>query len=169
MRRSSFLFRGQGGVGVLLAGALVLVACSRHTSASGYTNPLQISLPSGGAVENCPDPTLIRGQVKGDNNWYAYCTSDPLNDQDKDSTGKYNEHLVPTLRSSDLVSWTYVNDALPQKPGYARADAEIWAPEISYFNGKYHLYFVVTETEAAPGGSAIGVAVSDSPTGPWTV
>lgn len=132
-----------------------------------YTNPLKISVPGGGVVENCPDPTIIHGKQPGDESWYMYCTSDPLNDQDKDASGVYKQHLIATLKSADLVDWTYVGDALPALPGWAAANADIWAPEIEFFGNQYHLYFTATET--LEGGSAIGVATSDSPTGPWTV
>src|SRR6185436_16112040 len=43
-----------------------------------YTNPLSITIPSGGKVESCADPWVMRGQA-GDDSWYAYCTADPLN------------------------------------------------------------------------------------------
>ncbi len=132
-----------------------------------FTNPLQISIPSGGRVETCADPTVIRGQQQGDTAWYMYCTSDPLNDQDKDPvTGRYRRHLIPILKSSDLVSWTYVGDALSAPPAWARPDTNIWAPEIAWFGNKYYLYYTVVDTVA--GGSAIGVASSTSPMGPWT-
>jgi len=131
-----------------------------------FTNPLKVSIPSGGRVENCPDPTAIRGQQEGDTAWYMYCTSDPLNDQDKDSEGKYRQHYIPMLKSTDLVEWTYVGDALSAPPGWAEPDTDIWAPEITFFGGKYYLYYTVVNTIA--GGSAIGVATSESPVGPWT-
>ncbi len=134
---------------------------------TNFTNPLQISLPNGGRVENCPDPTIIRGQQQGDTAWYMYCTADALNDQDKDTvTGRYRRHLIPMLKSNDLVSWTYVGDALAAPPSWARPDTNIWAPEITYFGNKYYLYYTVVDTVA--GGSAIGVATSTSPVGPWT-
>ncbi|HEU4536481.1 MAG TPA: family 43 glycosylhydrolase, partial [Polyangiaceae bacterium] len=67
--------------------------------------------------------------------------------------------------SDDLVTWTYVGNALTEPPPWAGEDAELWAPEITFFNGKYYLYYTVTVTAA--GGSAIGVATSDTPAGPW--
>ncbi|MFL5349678.1 MAG: family 43 glycosylhydrolase [Hyalangium sp.] len=132
----------------------------------GFTNPLKISIPTGGLVQNCPDPTVIRGQQEGDTSWYMYCTSDPLNDQDKDSSGKYKQHFIPMLKSSDLAEWTYVGDAFTAPPGYAKPDTDLWAPEVVYFGGKYYLYYTVVDT--IEGGSAIGVATSDGPVGPWT-
>lgn len=130
-----------------------------------YTNPLQIAIPGGSMVETCADPAVIHGQA-GDDFWYAYCTSDPLNNKDVDVSSGYSVHLIPTLQSADLVSWTYVGDAFAMRPSWAKADAGLWAPEVQFFNGKYYLYYTVTDTVG--GGGAIGVATSDGPTGPWT-
>jgi arabinan endo-1,5-alpha-L-arabinosidase len=64
------------------------------------------------------------------------------------------------------VEWTYAGDAFKSPPAWAKPDTDIWAPGIAYFGGKYFLYYTVVDTLA--GGSAIGVAFSDSPVGPWT-
>jgi len=112
------------------------------------------------------DPSIIRGQQQGDTAWYMYCTTDPLNDEDKDQAGNYRFHLIPMLKSNDLVSWTYVGDAFSAPPSWAKPSSGLWAPEIVFFGGKYHLYYTVVDTVV--GGAAIGVATSTGPTGPWT-
>lgn len=132
-----------------------------------YTNPLKVTIPGGGFVENCPDPTVFRGQGN-DTNWYLFCTADPLNSQDKDASGNYKQHLIAMSKSPDLVTWTYVGDAFSELPSWAQPGTDLWAPEVAYFNDKYYLYFTVVNTKDT-GTSAIGVATSSSPTGPWTV
>ena len=136
-----------------------------------YRNPLTVRVPGDGRVESCADPSLIKG-VR-DRYWYMYCTTDPLNDEDKTGSD-FNFHLVPQLRSQDLVHWTYVGDAFTVQPSWAEPTAGIWAPEIDYFNGRYYLYFGVTDVRddvsGVPGcdsDNAIGVATSSSPLGPW--
>jgi arabinan endo-1,5-alpha-L-arabinosidase len=141
-----------------------------------YTNPLAIEVPNGGGmVQNCPDPSIIRGQKPGDPYWYLYCTSNPLNDQDVDGDGEFNYHLITIHRSLDLVRWTYVGDAFTEQPSWAAAPQGFWAPDIQYFNDKYYLYYSSSDTNLAPhepepgiNHAAIGVATSDSPIGPWT-
>ena len=135
-----------------------------------YDNPLPLEIPNEGMVESCADPSVIKGQEEGDQYWYMYCTADPLNDEDRNDEGGYNFRLLPMLRSLDLVNWTYVGDAFNSRPSYARPNSGIWAPEIEYYpeTGRYHLYYTVTETTFEGDGSAIGVAWSDNPTGPWT-
>lgn len=130
-----------------------------------YHNPLDIQIPSDGKVESCADPSLIRGQTSGDTYWYMYCTTDPLNGADKTGSD-FNFHLIPMLRSADLVHWTYMGDAFSARPGWVGDTAGLWAPDIEFFNNQYYLYYTASDTDA--GGSAIGVATSSSPLGPWT-
>jgi len=148
-----------------------------------YTNPLTIQIPGDGLVESCADPSVIRGQTPGDTYWYMYCTSDPLSDTDRNANGDFIFHRIPMFKSSDLVHWVYQGDAAGAFPSWAFETAALWAPEISYFNGKYYLYYVVTDVKDEVSGallkdqqdniincggdSAIGVATSASPLGPW--
>ena len=138
-----------------------------------YENPPVILIPGGGQQTNCADPTIIRGQA-GDPYWYALCTSDSLSDDDVDAAGVRRQHLVPTLRSPDLVSWVYMGDAFAARPAWVSPNAGLWAPEIVFRNGRYYLYYVATDVADAVSGepgcdsdNAIGVASSASPLGPW--
>ena len=131
-----------------------------------YTNPLPVQIPNDGLVESCADPSIIRGQTPGDTYWYMYCTTDPLNGNDR-TGGNLNFHLIPMLRSADLVNWTYMGDAFRERPGWVADDAGLWAPEIKFLNGQYYLYYTASWTDLPGGGSAIGVATSESPLGPW--
>lgn len=152
----------------LIAGATQVPGFAAESSTPGqprpdaaprtYTNPV-----SQGFADTFADPSIIRGK---DGYWYAFGTSDPLR------SGEGRAHQIPVARSSDLVDWSYVGDALDTKnqPAFADSDAHYWAPDITYHDGRYWLYFVVTETteSSARGDSAIAVATADSPAGPWT-
>ena len=156
----------------VLAADYSLQTIESTTGASGtaksvtYTNPLPIQVPNDGMVESCADPSILHSQTIGDKYWYMYCTTDPLNDADK-TDGNFNFHLIPMLRSSDLVNWTYMGDAFSEKPSWVAGNAGLWAPEIKFFNGQYYLYYTASDTSLPGGGSAIGVATSTSPLGPW--
>lgn len=146
---------------------------TRAAKAGSYTNPLPVQIPNGGWVESCADPSVIRGQVPGDSYWYMYCTTDPLNDEDRIG-GNFDFHLIPMLRSLDLVNWEYMGDAFAARPSWLDPTSGMWAPEIQYFGGQYYLYYAApnvgdaTSGEPGCGGdSAIGVATSESPLGPW--
>jgi arabinan endo-1,5-alpha-L-arabinosidase len=102
-----------------------------------------------------------------------YCTTDPLNDEDRNAEG-FNFHKIPMLRSLDLVNWVYMGDAFSAVPDWGEPTAGIWAPEIDFFDGKYYLYYGITDVKPTVSGaldcggdSAIGVATSTSPLGPW--
>ncbi len=158
----------------LLSLLMVPVQAQTPADADSYTNPLKPQVPGDGIVESCADPSIIRG---ADTFWYIYCTKDPLNDDDRNSAGEFNFRNMPILRSADLVNWTYAGDVFSTAnfPSWVEPTAGLFAPEIVFNNGKYYLYYTVTDTKPATSGapncngdSAIGVATSTSPTGPWT-
>ena len=172
---------------VALLSALLLLAVLTPTVASGagpvvprgtYRNPLAPTVRQQGTVDSCADPNVIRGRGAQARTWYMYCTTDPLNDRDTTGGGPVTFHPVPTMVSRDLVHWRYVGDALPVRPSWASPTAAMWAPDVVFSRTfqRYYLTFVVTDTADAVSGeagcasdSAIGVATSRTPTGPWTV
>ena len=145
-------------------------ATSPTQQARTFTNPIEAAIPGEDAVvENCPDPAILSGHDQGDPTWYAYCTMDPLHDQDRDSDGNLRFRMMPMLTSSDLVNWTYVGDVFDERPHWVANDAGLWAPEVVPWGDEYRLYYTAQNTEPALGGnSAIGVATGPTPTGPWT-
>jgi arabinan endo-1,5-alpha-L-arabinosidase len=148
---------------LLLALCLAGVALTPRAAKAApgtYTNPVSRDF-----ADTFADPAVIKAK---DGYWYAYGTTDPLRE------GERTRHIIPTARSADLVNWTYVGDAFTEStlPDWAdtEAGAALWAPDIRYLDGTYYLYYVVTQTTvtAGPNDNAIGVATSQSPTGPWT-
>ncbi len=148
------------------------------SDADSYHNPLKPRVPGDGIVQSCADPTVIRGQQPGDRYWYMYCTTDPLNNRDTAGSGDVVFHPIPMMRSRDLVNWTYVGDALPEPPSWAADGAGLWAPDVVYSKtyNRYYMTFVVTDVKDGVSSepncnsdSAIGVATSRNPTGPWRV
>jgi arabinan endo-1,5-alpha-L-arabinosidase len=166
---------------VLCAVAVALSAVAVPTAAADadrYRNPLEPRVRGGGTVESCADPVVLRGRGEDRKRWYMFCTTDPLNDAETAPEGDPPFHPIPMLVSRDLVSWRYVGDALPEKPSWAAEEAGLWAPDLVYSRAtdRYYLTFVVTdttdETSGEPGcdsDSAIGVATSRNPTGPWRI
>ncbi|MDH2430600.1 family 43 glycosylhydrolase [Sphaerisporangium sp. TRM90804] len=68
--------------------------------------------------------------------------------------------------SADRVNWTDHGVVLDHGPDVSWADDSAWAPAVATAHGRYYLYF---SGGAASGNTAkhLGVAVSDSPTGPF--
>ena len=146
--------------------AVAATAKSGGAQPSTYRNPLDLRLPGGKEAANCADPVITKG-VGEDRHWYLYCTTDAIDESERTAGGDPVQHLVPTYRSTDLVDWTYTGDAFTQRPSWMPDDAGVWAPEVVHRNGRWYLYYTAPETTLPGGGSAIGVAISDSPVGPW--
>jgi arabinan endo-1,5-alpha-L-arabinosidase len=147
-----------------------------------YHNPLTIRLASGEPAQNCADPAVLRDPRAASPTWYLYCTSDPVSKRERPvggsaagKDGGWRFHMIPIYRSTDLVHWDFVADAFSDRPaGLAAPTSGLWAPEPEYLNGRYMLYFTVTDVmdahspeKGCGNDSAIGVATSDSPAGPW--
>jgi arabinan endo-1,5-alpha-L-arabinosidase len=118
---------------------------------AGYANPVM--------ANDAPDPSVIRGD---DGAFYAYTTQAY---HDVEFT------TVPILRSMDLVTWELVGDAFAgdARPSWivpGSGNGDVWAPHIARIGGKYLLYYSASSASTLSFG--IGVAVADSPTGPFT-
>ena len=97
---------------------------------------------------NFPDPFVLRS---GDA-YHAYATNDATKN-------------VPTLRSSNLVDWKGVGDAMPDLPVWV-VPGKTWAPEVLRLgDGPYVLYY--TAASGAAGVQCVGRATSDTPAGPF--
>jgi arabinan endo-1,5-alpha-L-arabinosidase len=74
------------------------------------------------------DPCIIK---EGDT-YYLYCTGP----------------LTPIRSSTDLIHWELLGDVFTQIPEWAveaiPGTEAIWAPDISHYNDKYHLYYSVS-------------------------
>lgn len=121
-----------------------------------YTNPISKSF-----ADTFADPSIIHAK---DGWWYAYSTADPLK-------AGAEPGIMHIARTKDFVTWHYqgtvFNDT--NRPSWATETSGLWAPDIRYVGGRYVLYFTVTDTTLNPGDdSAIGIATSASPVGPWT-
>jgi len=101
---------------------LVLASSIWAQTSSPKTEELQ------GDIRQVHDPTVIK---EGDT-FYLFSTRAGI-----------------ALRcSQDLIRWRLCGDVFAHLPAWAVKDVSglrgIWAPDISYFNGKYHLYYSVS-------------------------
>ena len=88
------------------------------------------------------DPCIIK---QGDT-YYVFSTSVKT-----DTAG-----FIACRRSRDLVNWERAGFVFTQIPEWARDAVPrtkgIWAPDISFFNGLYHLYYSVSSLRFEPFG-----------------
>lgn len=138
-----------------LLGAVALIAgWSTAPDARGtrtYANPVLDA--------DFPDPTVIRA---GNGLYYAYATQTERN-------GRWVN--VQLIRSSDLVHWRYLGDAMPVKPGWASKTQDFWAPDVVRDGKRYIMYYSAKPDASLKDekqGMCFGAATASSPAGPFT-
>ena len=139
----------------LAAGLLIsAIACF---SFSGCKSKPEATFDNPVIKRNCPDPTILDNRSR-DGFFYVYSTRLRVDDK---------VYQIPIYRSTDLVSWEFVGAAFTEesKPSWEPKGA-LWAPDINYIDGRYVLYYAMG-VWGNHDASASGVAVSDSPTGPF--
>lgn len=132
---------------------------SVYASLSAAQNPLDF-----GSNIKTADPS---GHVWADGKMYLYTSHDEECQED------FYMKDWHTFSSSDLIHWQDHGPSLSLKD-LAWADNYAWAPDAAYKNGKYYLFFPAgtgvkdrVNPEKSTKWMGIGVAVSDSPTGPF--
>lgn len=105
------------------------------------------------------DPALIKARDE----YYVFCTG-----------GFRGQGIVPIRKSSDLREWDRDGFVFARLPAWVADEVpkarNAWAPDISYFNSKYHLYYSLSSFGV--NDSAIGLATNktldrDSPDYQW--
>lgn len=107
------------------------------TSGGTYLNPVY--------PRSFPDPFVLK--FRGE--YWGYCT------------GFWNDgRIFGILHSRDLVEWKEMTGAMEPLPG---GHTCYWAPEVTYDNGRFYLYYSVGNEERME----IRVAAADHPAGPF--
>jgi len=100
-----------------------------------------------GDIEGVHDPVIIKDK----DTYYVFCTG-----------GRPGGGVIPIRASKDLLHWTNAGTVFEKQPEWATKEIPkgrgAWAPDISYFNGKYHLYYAVSSFGSRD--SAIGLATN---------
>jgi arabinan endo-1,5-alpha-L-arabinosidase len=106
------------------------------------------------------DPVVVKEQ----STYYVFCTG-----------GRNGQGVIPIRTSSDMRTWKASGFVFESLPPWTAAEIPMarnaWAPDISFFNGKYHLYYSVSSFGSR--NSAIGLATTptldpSSPEYQWT-
>ena len=157
------------GVALLVASALALAGCRGSTASSSPAPAPATALPEPQLVgdfyrnpvldSDFPDPAVIRAK---NGVYYAYATQ-------AEQGGRWTN--VQAARSTDLVTWEPLGDALPVKPTWAAATQDFWAPHVAEHDGRYYLYYSAKPDAAltdSSRGLCLAVATADRPEGPFT-
>jgi GH43 family beta-xylosidase len=96
--------------------------------------------------QSCPDPFVLKHY----DGYWCYSTG-------RSADGR----CFPILHSTDLISWAERGSAMDPLTDDHLA---YWAPEVSFWNGKFYLYYSTGDGESR---MQIRVAVADLPSGPF--
>src|SRR5258708_14689046 len=111
-------------------GFLLLTVCISSTLLSQAPTAPQVIAVSGD-TEYVHDPSII----KDGDTWYLFGTAN----------GPHRNGELPIRCSPDLHQWKLCGQVFDQVPEWIKKESpktkELWAPDISYFNGEYHLYY----------------------------
>lgn len=148
---------GASGAGGAAAGSAAQSGSGTPTAGSGATRTC--AAPAAGTRSKNPlftdTFTADPGVLVHDCTFYIHCG------HDEGQTGfVLNEWYV--LSSTDMVNWT--KEVALDLSAFSWADNNAWAGQAVEKNGKFYWYVPVNERG---GGMTIGVAVGDSPTGPF--
>ena len=153
---------------LLLLAALVLLTPAGSLAGGSFRDLGKtdlITAPERWGAVNAHDPSLVKGD---DGRWYVFSTDA--------SAGDIHRCGVQVRVSEDLVNWEYLGTAFED---YTQTCAEaiaaagldpakhqgLWAPEAVKVGSEWRLYYSASTFGSTR--SAIGLAVSDSPDGPW--
>lgn len=87
-------------------------------------------------------------------------------DEDDAPDSRFVMHDYQCFSTTDMVNWTYHGTVLDVREIFGWSGGDANAAQVIYRNGKFY-YYVSTANTKGPGGVALGVAVSDSPFGPF--
>lgn len=114
----------------------MFASTDRHMTRT-YTNPVH--------DRSCPDPFVLKHLGE----YWAYCT------------GVWHDgRCFGVLHSTDLVAWRELDGAMEPLP---EGHTCYWAPEVTYHDGRFHMYYSVGNEETM----TVRVAVAERPAGPF--
>ena len=131
----------------VLALLLLIGAGCRSTPVSTTAKgPMLLELSGDLAVH---DPVIIKEK----DTYYVFCTG-----------GGQRGGIIPIRCSTNLLHWTLCGSVFDLLPQWATNEIPrargAWAPDISWFNGRYHLYYALSSFGVNE--SAIGLAVNET-------
>ena len=125
-----------------------------------------INDPASWGAVNAHDPSIVKGD---DGRWYVFSTDA--------SVGDVHRCGIQVRVSDDLIHWDYLGTAFDDYETTCAAEIAaagldpakhqgLWAPEAVKVGDEWRLYYSASTFGSTR--SAIGMAVSDSLSGPWT-
>jgi arabinan endo-1,5-alpha-L-arabinosidase len=125
-------------------GLAILLLLGFGAPASAREEPRALAVE--GDVVGAHDPSIIK---EGDT-WYLFASTPP----NQKTTDQF-----PIRCSKDLVHWKTCGFVFTEIPAWIKKvsprTTELWAPDISYFDGKFHLYYAYSAFGVNTSGIAL--------------
>jgi arabinan endo-1,5-alpha-L-arabinosidase len=116
---------------LILSALLALIFGAKTTPAQPSDSVVPHAFQVDGDVSGTHDPSII----KDVDTWYLLATA----------TGPNHKGELPIRCSKDLHHWKECGSVFPALPEWIKKELpdtkDLWAPDISYFNGEFHLYY----------------------------
>jgi arabinan endo-1,5-alpha-L-arabinosidase len=146
----TFCFNGDFMRSIRLFPALLLLLLAPALFSQG---PKALTLSGDYPVTH--DPSI----AKEGNTYYVFAT-----------TSRPNEGQFPIRCSNDLLAWKLCGHVFDNIPAWIHEASpktrELWAPDISYFQGKYHLYYAYSLFGTNTSGIALATNETLDPSSP---
>jgi arabinan endo-1,5-alpha-L-arabinosidase len=114
----------------IFLGCLLAAGLSNGTHGQ-QSSPSPRALETHGDTQYVHDPAIIREGAS----WFLFSTAN----------GPERNGEIPIRCSQDLHQWQKCGYVFTEIPQWIKKESpetkELWAPDISYFNGEYHLYY----------------------------
>lgn len=126
-------------------------------------NPVFTTDANGELVYGADPSVLVDGDTV-----YLYAGHDESNDEEV-SRKIYNQKEYICYSTTDMKTWKPEGSVMKvstDEVAWARDSSSSWASQVTKYKDKYYLYFCTWDKTSA-GKHSIGVAVADSPTGPF--
>ena len=129
------------GVGFTLASFLILGCQGVVAPPAGVEGNISFTHVADGtlatyALSGNTQPLLDPSIIRAGNTYYVFST---------DVLGSSTGNTLPIRCSQDQLNWTDCGSVFPRIPGWISASVPgvvgLWAPDISYFAGAYHVYY----------------------------
>ena len=135
---------------------VVLLSCSAFSCGLAHAAQSPQLIPVSGDVQYTHDPSII----KDGDTWYLFSTNN----------GPERNGELPIRCSPNLKTWKrcgYVFSGVPEWIKKASPQTkELWAPDLSYFNGEFHLYYAFSVFGKNTSGIALATNKTLNPKSP---
>ncbi|GHB38377.1 glycoside hydrolase family 43 protein [Mongoliitalea lutea] len=152
------------GIAFLLTAPLMVFSCNQSSTTEDTETAADTQFLSAPLISHMytadPSAHVFDGKI------YIYPSHDVMSEVEEDDSGAhFNMRDYHVFSMDDINSVPVDHGRVLDVDDIPWAKRQLWAPDAAHKDGKYYLYFPAKDYDNI---FRLGVAVSDSPTGPFT-